>query len=147
MCSWLSLQGQFLGHFIWLFKLRRIVSKQRLVCRNNVASWNVRGRKWVVSLITIAFPCVCVITKIDVWLMSQGGKVNLGNEWTQKLCIAVFLVKTAWLFVCSILTTSRWTEICSLIGSPLKSKGFTIYIWRANDFNVGKRAYLQGSCG
>lgn len=62
----LSLGGQTLVHFIWLLKLRRTVSKSKLVYRNNMTSWNFRGRKWVVSLITVVFLCVCVITKIDV---------------------------------------------------------------------------------
>ena len=37
-----------------------------MVHRNNMASWNLGGRKWVVSLITIVCVCVCACVRVCV---------------------------------------------------------------------------------
>ena len=47
------------------------------------------------------------------------------------------------MFLISWLDQKEWIEICSLIFNQFKLKDITIYIWRTNDFNVGKKAYLQ----
>lgn len=54
------------------------------------------------------------------------------------------LCKTIMLFVFNTwLDQKEQIEICSLIFNQFKLKDIIIYIWRANDFNVGNKAYLQ----